>query len=87
MVWLGEVSFAFYMVHMLVLTHVYPLIDENRTHSGTVKGATAFLLFGLALLAAWAVSALVERPLTRRWGGGRPTPPTEVKPKENPVAT
>lgn len=56
MVWLGDVSFAFYMVHMLVLTHTYRLIDEAHTASGAVRAASAVLTFGLSLLAAWAES-------------------------------
>ncbi|MFC5220504.1 acyltransferase family protein [Streptomyces coerulescens] len=71
MVWLGNASFAFYMVHMLVLTNGYRLIDEDHTASQPVRVASAVLLFAASLLAAWGVYALVERPLTRRWGGSR----------------
>ncbi|NEB84150.1 acyltransferase [Streptomyces anulatus] len=87
MVWLGDVSFAFYMVHMLVLTHTYRLIDEAHTASGAVRAVSAVLIFGLSLLAAWAVSVLVERPATRRWGAGRPParPRTGAPFEEKPV--
>ncbi|NGO72240.1 acyltransferase family protein [Streptomyces boncukensis] len=75
MVWLGDVSFAFYMVHMLVLTYVHRLIDDDHTASGPARAGLAVLYFGLALLAAWAVSVCVERPLTRRWGAAGPPKP------------
>jgi peptidoglycan/LPS O-acetylase OafA/YrhL len=87
MVWLGDVSFAFYMVHMLVLTHVYRLIDEEHTASGAVQAVCAVGVFGLSLLAAWAVNVLVERPATRRWGSGRGARPKTGTPlDEKPVA-
>ncbi|MCP9206649.1 acyltransferase family protein [Streptomyces sp. NEAU-Y11] len=72
MVWLGDVSFAFYMVHMLVLQYGYRLIDENHDASRTVRAGAVVLLFAAALLTAWATYALIERPVTRRLGSGRP---------------
>ncbi|MGK5630125.1 acyltransferase family protein [Streptomyces sp. URMC 123] len=69
MVWLGEVSFAFYMVHMLVLENGYRLIDEGRTASPAARTAAVAGLFAAALLASWALYAGVERPVMRRWGG------------------
>lgn len=87
MVWLGDISFAFYMVHMLVLTYVYRLIDDDHTASHAIRAASAALILGLSLLAAWAVSSLVEQPLTRRWGKGRPARPRAEAPRdEDPVA-
>ncbi|MBD3003668.1 acyltransferase [Streptomyces sp. 5-10] len=74
MVWLGNISFALYMVHFLVLQYVYRLIDENHTAGNGVRAGSAVLLFALSLLASWAMYTFVERPLTRRWGGPPSTP-------------
>ncbi|WP_019545188.1 acyltransferase family protein [Streptomyces sulphureus] len=82
MVWLGNVSFALYMVHMLVLENVYRLIDEDHTASTPVRAGSTVLLFALSLLAAWAVHTLVERPLTRRWGAARLPEPDAAPPEE-----
>ncbi|MFD8572202.1 acyltransferase family protein [Streptomyces sp. NPDC059639] len=74
MVWLGNVSFAFYMVQVLVIFYGRPELLDGRTF-GTV---TAFvLLIGLFLanlVAAWLLHSLVEDPVMRRWSRGRKRP-------------
>ncbi|RSN60970.1 acyltransferase [Amycolatopsis sp. WAC 04182] len=65
MVWLGEVSFAFYMVHWLVLTFgVRWLGDQWGTPAAL---GVAALLFGVTLALAWLLHAGVERPVMRRF--------------------
>jgi mycarose O-acyltransferase len=71
MVWLGEVSFAFYMCHRQVLVYV-------RQWLGHPKGwgtPTALAVLALLFLATLAVSALlyslVERPMMRRFATSR----------------
>ncbi|WP_405095248.1 acyltransferase family protein [Micromonospora sp. NBC_01412] len=77
MVWLGEVSFAFYLVHVFVMVTVLRLADRLGVGLPGWWGPLAvvgFLLVNLglaALLHRW-----VEMPLTRRLGPPRrPRPP------------
>ncbi|MFG1845179.1 acyltransferase family protein [Micromonospora carbonacea] len=82
MVWLGEVSFAFYLVHVFVMITVLRLADRLGTGLPGWWGplaAVGFLLVNLglaALLHRW-----VEMPLTRRLGPPRrPRPPAAAHP-------
>lgn len=68
MVYLGNLSYAFYLVHMQVLVF-------GAYWLGTAKpGGTAFgfgviaLLFAVALVLSWLMFTLVEQPLMRRFG-------------------
>lgn len=66
MTWLGEISFAFYLMHFIVLAYGRSLLG-TRTFS---TGQTILLLLAelvAAVLVSWALYALVERPITRRW--------------------
>ena len=84
MVWLGEVSFAFYMWQILVLIYGHQLIagvDQPATfplpgagYSTPVALAVLVLLFGVSLLLAWATYALVEQPIMRRFARSRRRP-------------
>lgn len=69
-VWLGEVSFAFYLVHYTVLTLVRELLGDRML---STPAGTALLVAEVAvsLLISWALYAWVERPLTRRWSKPR----------------
>lgn len=56
----GEVSFAFYLVHELVIMNLIPLLGQG---AGTLTGAAFSLLaFVVAALAAAALHHLVELP-------------------------
>ncbi|MEV7028191.1 acyltransferase, partial [Kitasatospora sp. NPDC093558] len=68
MVWLGNVSFAFYLWHSLVLTQVHRLMG-GATKTWDDAGALGYIAiaFTLTLLLAWALYALVEEPVMRRW--------------------
>ncbi|WP_240152180.1 acyltransferase family protein [Streptomyces mobaraensis] len=70
-VWLGDISFAFYMVHMLVLTYGYRLVDEDRTGGDGFRALCAAALLAVSVAVSWALYAGVERPLTRLLGSGR----------------
>ena len=82
MVFLGEISFAFYMVHDIFLTGVGTVL------AGRTLPAGAGIALGIAVLiascaAAWALYAVVERPLTRWWS--RRTRPAAVTTDPTPV--
>ncbi|AEW99446.1 acyltransferase family protein [Streptantibioticus cattleyicolor] len=67
MTWLGEISFAFYLVHRPLLIAASGVLGR-----GTAAGAaTAAAVFAVAVAAAWALHTGVERPVTRRWSTPR----------------
>lgn len=68
--WLGEISFAFYLVQFVVLVYGRTLLGQRQF--GVWAGFGLIALEGIiSLLLAWAMFALVERPLTRRWSRSR----------------
>lgn len=72
-VWLGEVSFAFYMVHMLVLQKG-PLSAGTASYGAVEALGLVALSFVIALLAAWLLFKYVETPAMRRWSRPKPKP-------------
>jgi len=66
MTWLGEISFAFYLMHFIVLAYGRSLLGTQMFSTGETIGLLAAELVA-AVLVAWALYALVERPITRRW--------------------
>jgi mycarose O-acyltransferase len=85
MVWLGEISFALFIVHWLVVVYgPMRAVDQAsmvRTPGGMVFGAVSTI--ALSILLAWLLTVLVERPAVRRWS--RPRRQT-VKPDPAAVA-
>jgi peptidoglycan/LPS O-acetylase OafA/YrhL len=91
MVWLGETTFAFYLVHNLVLRFGHRAfgLEPNAFHQlsgpqwGTL-GGIAFLAgsFVVAVLLSWALYAWVERPAMNRWS--RPAAARTAR-RENPA--
>lgn len=74
MTWLGDISFAFYLIHYPVLVMIQSGLD------GQVFGAlpaTAIVVFALlaSLVAGWALYETVEKPVMRHWGRPRPRTP------------
>ncbi|MFF5676059.1 acyltransferase family protein [Streptomyces hygroscopicus] len=67
MVWLGTVSFAFYMLHVMVLYYAREQIGLTRFLPAAKGIGWIALMFAITLVAAWLLYAVVERPLTRRW--------------------
>jgi peptidoglycan/LPS O-acetylase OafA/YrhL len=67
MVWLGQISYAFFVVHYLVLHYGHRLIGAGTTWDNT----TGFLLIAGSFVAtaaiAWLLHVAVERPAMRRW--------------------
>ncbi|KIZ15893.1 acyltransferase family protein [Streptomyces natalensis] len=78
MVFLGEISYAFYLVHTLAL-----LVVDHFTGAAWSGLATGVLGLPVALLMAWLLYALVEQPCMRRFArrrrpapGSAPAPAT-----------
>ncbi|MEU2553739.1 acyltransferase [Streptomyces sp. NPDC013313] len=70
MTWLGNVSFAFYLLHFIVLAWFRRLLGTGLYGTGTGVALIAAEA-GATLLASWALYSLVERPLTRRFSRAR----------------
>ncbi|CAL9674986.1 acyltransferase family protein [Streptomyces sp. enrichment culture] len=76
MVWLGNVSFGFYMVHYIALTEVRRLLGGPSQTWG-LAGGTGFLVLAGAttLLGGWLLYRFVEEPAMRRWSRSRSRSP------------
>ncbi len=70
MVWLGEVSFAFYVVHMLLLSYGHKLLGEHR-YGLPAAIAVGVGFFVLATGVAALLHTFVERPAMRRFSRSR----------------
>ena len=85
MVFLGEISFAFYLLHFIALAYGRKLLGYDRLLS---TGAGVAFLLGLlvvAVLASWLLYIAVERPITQRWSTSRRRPATPLDPVEPPA--
>lgn len=71
LVWLGDVSFAFYMVHFLVLFYLPWWITGGAPLGTPAALVLTVPLFGTVLVLSWALFALVEQPVLRRFGTPR----------------
>lgn len=71
MVWLGNVSFAFYLWHFMVLTYGHRLLGSTGGFSTPVAVAVLVLLFGVTLLLAWLTFTLFEQPVMQRFAQPR----------------
>ncbi|GAA3311234.1 acyltransferase [Streptomyces cinereospinus] len=72
-VWLGDISFAFYLVHFTVLEGVWKLLG-SKTYTAPQAAAMLLLCLGVSILASWALYDLIERPITQRWSNPRKKP-------------
>ncbi|WP_165521867.1 acyltransferase family protein [Micromonospora zingiberis] len=87
MVWLGEISYAFFLVHVHVLFLLHAAVNGQLGvraayqpyQFGTFTGI-AFLVgvYLVCVLVSWALYALVEKPAMRRWAYGRRVPDSVV---------
>jgi peptidoglycan/LPS O-acetylase OafA/YrhL len=71
MVWLGEVSFAFYLVHYLVLNYAHDALGATRSWPVPVAIGILVGLLAVTLLLSWALHNGVERPCMRRFSRPR----------------
>lgn len=78
LVWLGEVSFAFYLWHRLVLIYGHQALGAGEQWSTPVVIAILVLLFGVSLALAALTYTFVERPIMRRFA--RPRQKTAPQP-------
>ncbi|AEW92463.1 MULTISPECIES: acyltransferase family protein [Streptomycetaceae] len=85
MVRLGEVSFAFYLVHRLVQRYGHIALGERRAWSAPAAVGMVLLSAVVSLLLAWLVHVGYERPVLRRFGSpARPPEPTGARPAALP---
>ena len=66
MVWLGELSFAFYLWHYLVLDAIHQWLGGRSWDTPEALGVVALIL-AVALALSWLLYNLVERPMMRRF--------------------
>jgi peptidoglycan/LPS O-acetylase OafA/YrhL len=71
MVWLGEISFAFYMWHNLVLTYGHQLLGAGKSWSTPTAIAVVILLFAATVLLSWATFRFIEQPIMKRFAVSR----------------
>ncbi len=88
MVWLGNVSFAFYLVHQLVIRWVHYALGATRTFDTPAAIGVTALIMAIALVLASALYYAVEMPLVRRLSvSRRPVVATPVAPESPVVAS
>jgi peptidoglycan/LPS O-acetylase OafA/YrhL len=84
LVWLGEVSFAFYLVHVAVIRNVLRVLHHGTGRPPLQAAAIIAGLLAVCLLVAWLLFRFVEMPMTRRLGRSRR--PRTVAPVPLPAA-
>ncbi|WP_241779893.1 acyltransferase family protein [Streptomyces natalensis] len=68
---LGELSFAFYMVHGLVITYAHTWFVASGQPSAGARGGILLAAFTVSLLLAHLLFTLVESPAVRRFSTAR----------------
>ncbi|GAA5086102.1 acyltransferase family protein [Nocardia iowensis] len=73
MVWLGEVSFALYMVHLLVIMAGAELFRFSQTEDAPLYVALLMVVpfMVLSVGTAWLLYRFVELPVMRKWSRAR----------------
>jgi peptidoglycan/LPS O-acetylase OafA/YrhL len=71
MIWLGEVSFAFYLVHRLVLVHGHQALGPHRQWPTGQAVGLILLALGISIALAALLYKVVEVPTMHRFGGSR----------------
>ncbi|GGJ51443.1 acyltransferase family protein [Streptomyces brasiliensis] len=73
MVWLGEISFAFYLLHYIALSTLRKELGQEMYSTAATLSMLAATAAGTVLV-SWVLYRLVEAPLVRRFGRARRTP-------------
>ncbi|MEU9349389.1 acyltransferase [Streptomyces sp. NPDC048278] len=79
MVWLGEVSFGFYLVQGVTIFYLRSLLG-SEPFGTPVAVAVVVLFFAASLLAGWLLYRFVEMPAMRRFARARRPAPTAATP-------
>lgn len=86
-VWLGNISYAFFVVHITVLFSLYALFSGfwgfgGPPHPFSTPGGIAFLAgaYFITVFFAWLLYALVEKPMMRRFARRRVPAPAVAQP-------
>jgi peptidoglycan/LPS O-acetylase OafA/YrhL len=84
-VFLGEISFAFYLLHQIVIRFAEKAFHIESLPTAPAA-AFAFALLVVSLVGAWLLQRVVELPMMRLLQGSRPkaTPPVSAGPSEAP---
>ncbi|GHH51030.1 acyltransferase family protein [Streptomyces candidus] len=89
MVWLGEISFALYMVHYLVLYYgpVRAVSPDHGMQTWTFLEALRDigLTMAISLVLAWLLHRYVEEPAMRRWARPASVPPKPTAEQQRPA--
>lgn len=80
MVWLGNVSFAFYLLHRILSAHMVFLFGPEFTWTTVNAVAVTGLAFVVSLGLSWALHSLWEVPIQRRFA--RPRTPKAGRTQE-----
>ncbi|MFD2767503.1 acyltransferase family protein [Micromonospora eburnea] len=80
--WLGNISYALFMSHAIVLYWGRPFFLGDQKFSTPVALGLVALAVALSILLAWVLYVTVERPIVRRWSTS-----TAVRPQPAPVVT
>jgi peptidoglycan/LPS O-acetylase OafA/YrhL len=66
MVWLGEVSFAFYLVHVVFMTNVLRALHRNGVGWSGSRALPVIVVFlSASIFLAWLLYQFVEKPMMR----------------------
>src|SRR5262249_16191041 len=71
MIWLGEVSFAFYLIHRLVLVFGHQALGVHKRWATSTAIALIFLALAISIGLAALLYKGVEVPMVRRFSGRR----------------
>ncbi|WP_170220963.1 acyltransferase family protein [Amycolatopsis cihanbeyliensis] len=75
-VWLGEISFAFYLVHRLVQMYGEMALGDPEQTWGTAQAIGLLAVsFVISLLLAWLLHITVERPMMKRFASSKKPKP------------
>jgi peptidoglycan/LPS O-acetylase OafA/YrhL len=68
---LGDASFAFYLIHGIVLTYMRQLMGSGARPTVIDSVLLSLLALAISLVLAFSMHRLIEMPAVRRWGRAR----------------